>query len=604
VPGLTRLPWCSLILATTILSPFSSSALGQLPDAKPKPAGSISGHVTVGDKPAPGVMIAAFADYANRRPPAQALTDNDGRYVLSGLAPAQYNVTAMVPAFVVAGNSLLGPDKPIALSMNETVESVDFKLVHGSVITGRVTDADNRPVMEERVDLLLVDENGNAANRQPQRSLYNYQMNTTDDRGEYRLYGVPAGRYKVSVGTNPNSGFVTTGPRGYFKQAFYPDVNDVAKATVVELGEGGEVANIDIVVGRRTSTYSVSGRVVDADTHEPLGGTQVSYGSIPKDATYFGGYIILPANSKGEYRLEGLEPGRYGVQIAGQYDSGGYYSDPTLFEVVDSDVSNVEVKATHGLSLSGVVVTDGITSKDALAVLPALRISAYVPGTSSALRTTSSGTSAIGADGSFQINGLRPGKATISFSFGYGSNPAMRAFSITRIERDGAELPQGFDIAAGQPVSGLRVFATFGTGTIRGTVTITGGTLPGDARLYIRASRPGPASAGNSAQVDSRGRFIISNLAAGTYELTLQRYPVPQLHRGEHGKQSALKPLEHFRRRRAQRKGRVHAARSPFRFLSHRIVSSRQRLVRSVRNDRFTAAERNRDKADGCKHSA
>ena len=529
MPGLNR-PLCRpLILTIAILATSSWNAHGQTPDAKPRPTGSISGHVTVGDKPAPGVMVAAFTDNINRRPAAQATTDNDGRYVLSGLAPAQYNVTAMVPAFVLTGNSLLGPDKPIALSMNETVESVDFKLVRGSVITGRVTDADNRPVMEERVDLILVDENGNPASRQPQRSFYNYQMNTTDDRGIYRLYGVTAGHYKVSVGTNPNSGFVTTGPRGYFKQAFYPDVNDAAKATVVELGEGSEAANIDIVVGRRASTYSVSGRVVDGETHEPVGGIQVSYGSIPKDSPYFGGYIILPSNSKGEFRLEGLEPGRYGVQVAGQFDSSGYYSDPTIFEVVDSDVANLEVKAVHGLSLSGVVVTDGITSREALALLPALRISAYVPSSSSSsssLRTNSSGTSALGADGSFHINGLRPGHATINLN--WGSNSALRAFSIMRIERDGVQLPQGFEIDAGQNLTGLQVYLTYGMGTIRGTVTITGGTLPADARLVVRASRPGPSNAGNSAQVDSRGHFVIANLAPGTYELTLQRYPAPQ----------------------------------------------------------------------------
>jgi protocatechuate 3,4-dioxygenase beta subunit len=526
VPGLTRLLWCSLILATTILPLYSSSAQGQLPDAKPRPTGSISGHVTTGDKPAPGVLIAAFAESPNRRPATQATTDNDGRYSLSGLAPGQYTVTALVPAFVVVGSSSVGPGKTVALALNETVESVDFKLVRGGVITGRVTDTDNRPVMEERVDLLLVDENGNAANRQPGVSVPNYQMYTTDDRGIYRLFGMPAGRYKVSVGTNPNSGFVTTGPRAYFKQAFYPDVNDAAKAMVVELSEGGEAANIDIVVGRRASTYRVSGRVVDADTREPVVGTQVAYGSMPKDATYFGAYIILPANSKGEFHLEGLEPGRYGVQLAGQYDSGGYYSDPTFFEIVDSDVSNLEVKAVRGLSLSGVVVTDGITSKEALALLSALRVYASVPNTSSTVRTSTSGTSAIAGDGSFQINGLRPGKASIYLQ--PYANPALQAFSITRIERDGVEQPQGFEIAAGRPVSGLQLFITYGTGTIRGTVTITGGTLPADARLFVRANRQGPLNAGNSSQVDSRGHFAIANLAPGTYELTLQRYPVPQ----------------------------------------------------------------------------
>jgi hypothetical protein len=103
VPGLTRLLRCSLILATTILSPFSPNAQGQLPDQKPGPTGSISGHVTIGEKPAPGVMIAAFAESPNRRPATQAMSDNDGRYVLLGLAPSQYTVTALVPGFVITG---------------------------------------------------------------------------------------------------------------------------------------------------------------------------------------------------------------------------------------------------------------------------------------------------------------------------------------------------------------------------------------------------------------------------------------------------------------------------------------------------------------------
>jgi hypothetical protein len=183
----------------------------------------------------------------------------------------------------------------------------------------------------------------------------------------------------------------------------------------------------------------------------------------------------------------------------------------------------------RGLTLSGVVVTDGITSREALALLPALRISAYVPGTpssSSALRTNSSGTSALEADGSFHINGLRPGHATINLN--WGSNAALRAFSIVRIERDGVQLPQGFDIEAGQNPTGLQVYVTYGMGTIRGTVAITGGMLPADARLVVRASRPGPSNAGNSTQVDSRGHFALTNLAPGTYELTLQRYPTPQ----------------------------------------------------------------------------
>jgi hypothetical protein len=150
-----------LILAAEAISQSSSVAHAQAPDSKPKPIGSISGRVTIGDKAASGAMVAAFADSPNHRPVAQVPSDSEGHYVLSGLAPGQYNVTVMLPGFVGSGNSFYGSGKAVALSLNEAADSVDFRLVRGGVITGRITDADHKPVMEERVNLMAIDENGN-----------------------------------------------------------------------------------------------------------------------------------------------------------------------------------------------------------------------------------------------------------------------------------------------------------------------------------------------------------------------------------------------------------------------------------------------------------
>jgi len=516
---------CSALILTVVFSLSSRFIKGQGGAKAPLDNGSISGRVNIGDKPASGTVVAAYGDNANRRAAAQATADNDGRYVLSALAAGLYNVTVQAPAFVGTGSALYGTGKTVALSANEAVDSVDFKLARGAVITGRVTDVDNKPVLEERINLQLLDESGKP-DQKPGRLPYNYQTYQTDDRGIYRIYGLPAGRYKVSVGNDPKSGFVTTGTRAYYQQTFYPDTTDTAKASIVELSEGSEATNVDIVVGRRNQTYSAAGRIVDADTGEPVGGIQVVYGSAPKEQSSFGGYIVLPATQRGDFRLEGLEPGRYGVYVSSQFGSQNRYSDPVFFDVVDGDVNNLEIKAIRGLSVSGVVATDGITSKEAFAQLSALKISANVPTTISGVRTYASGSSQIGADGSFQINGLRPGKASIYLN-NY-SNPALRAFSITRIERDGVEQAQGIDINGAQPTTGLQVFLAYGTGTIRGIVKIEGGTLPPDARLSLRLTREGASSPQTGGVVDSRGRFTLTNLAAGTYEIVLQAY-IPNL---------------------------------------------------------------------------
>lgn len=522
--SLSRLICFSLILTIAVLLCTSSNTSAQTTDPKPKPVGSISGRAIVGGKGAPGIAVAAYGgDSFNRRALAQAITDGEGRYRLFGLAAGTYQVAALAPNYAAAepaSPSYLGPNmglsKNIVMAAAENVEDVDLKLVRGGVITGRVKDAEGKPVVEQQVGLTLVDENGAPAKTQLSMS-YNYQMYQTDDRGIYRIYGLSAGHYKVSVGSDSSRGAFSIGSRNYYPQTFFGDVSDQAKATVIELSEGAETGNIDIQVGRRGETYSATGRIVDADSGQPLPGIRYMYGAAPRNQPYFsGGYVGIPTNARGEFRIDGLEPGRYGVSVSANFDSVDVYSDPAFFEVTDGDVSNIEVKATHGLSLSGVVVTDGITNKDVLAQVTLMRISASVASTSTP-QTFNSGSSLIAGDGSFTINGLRPGRAGLFLS-SFGS-PGIKGLAITRVERDGVDVTRALDLKADQPLTNLRVILVYGTGSIRGTVNFQNGTPP--SRVFIGARREESSIPNYNAQLDSRGRFLISNLPAGTYELTL-----------------------------------------------------------------------------------
>ena len=284
------------------------------------------------------------------------------------------------------------------------------------MITGRIKDADGKPAVEQRITLTQVAENGTPIRGQIPMMSFNYQMYQTDDRGIYRIYGLPAGRYKVSVGSDPARGTMSTGGHTYFPLTFFGDVTDAAKATIVELSEGGEAGNIDIQVGRRAETYNASGRIVDSASGQPISGIRYMYGPAPKTQPFFSGFAIgVATNARGEFRIEGLEPGRYGVSISSDFDAVGMYSDPAFFEITDGDVSNIEVKATQGLNLSGVVVTDAITNREVLAQLSAMRISARVSSPSNP-QTSTSGSSFIAGDGSFSINGLRPGRVGLYVS--------------------------------------------------------------------------------------------------------------------------------------------------------------------------------------------
>ena len=530
-----RLSHSSSLLLTLVLL-VTGIASAQSSDSKTKPTGTISGRVTVNDKGAADILVTAQSgDRPMQQVPARAKTDNSGRYQLIGLAAGQYQIIAMAPAMSVAEptstNGYYSPGKTVVLSSGEEIEDIDIKLVRGGVITGRVTDADGKPVIEQRLNLQLVDQARNSI-RDANLSSLNYQMTQTDDRGIYRIYGLPAGRYLASVGSR-EGGFLSSNAHSYFELTFYGDTNEASKASIVELSEGGEATNIDIRVGHASGTFVATGRIVDADTGQPIPGVRLMYGEARPNQPFYGGFVGPPSGPRGEFRIEGLEPGHYGVSISSTFDGSAFYADPTLFDISDSDVNNLEVKATRGLTLSGVVVFEGSRAKELQQQTASLRIAANITDPSNP-RTAVAASSPISADGSFHIGGARAGK--VRLFVGTLGNSTLRAVTILRVERGGIDVSQTLEVQPGESISDLRVIAGLGNGTIRGTARFIGGTPPPNLYLSIATRREGN-NANGFAFVDARGRFLISNLTAGTYEITLRsainggpavRLPPPQ----------------------------------------------------------------------------
>ncbi|MEK6336971.1 MAG: hypothetical protein AABM67_18765 [Acidobacteriota bacterium] len=521
MPSLKRLFCYSLIL--TALIPFCSTdyARAQSPETKPKGNGSISGRVTVGGKAAFGIIVTAMGSDRYPRRSAQTTTDSEGRYRLIGLAASTYLVTALAPALVDAETVYNSPygGKTILLSAAEVVEDLDLKLVRGGVITGRITDDEGKPAVEERVNLDIVPDP--SGRRQVDVSRLNGDMYQTDDRGIYRIYGLPPGRYKVSVGSETGGFPRNNSGRGYFAKIYYGDTTEDAKAAIVDLSEGAEATNIDIRLGHRGATFSISGRVVNSENGEPLPGLRPTYGNVsktnPASGVFIGG---LPTNSRGEFRLDRIEPGRFTIYVSSRFEGGDFYSEPIAVDVVDRDITNLEIKAVRGLTISGLVVAEGDSSKNTPGHLGGLRLTITV-NTTSKPPTQNYASAVIAPDGSFRVGGLPPGKANF---YMYSLENPNRRFTLTRIERDGVDQSQGFDIQAGQTASNLRLFVSYGTGVIRGTIKFENGSPPSNAIMYVGIRRDGgTGSFERGTQTDVRGHFLITDVPAGTYEITLNQ---------------------------------------------------------------------------------
>ena len=411
----------------------------QSPGAKAKPTGSISGHVLIDGKAVAGVPVAAVAGTTvNRRDSsARAITDNEGFYLLSNLGPGQYQIWTLTPGFVAdpgsSPNSMpySGAIKTINLNLNEAVANIDLKLIRGSVITGRVTAADNKPVVKQRLRLELLDERGNPRDGAIGSAFE--EMYQTDDRGVYRIYGLLPGRYRVSVGFDPNNESAAY-PEPY-RKTFYPDPADESKPGVVELKEGYEATNIDIKVKDATPRYSVAGRVVDGESGLPAARAGVRLVPAMKNAMTSGG-ILLQADDRGEFTFSGFSPGRYSVSATAEYYGGNYYSDPVYFDVADKDVTGLEVKTIAGLSVSGVVVAESMSTNELLTLLPGLTVS--VGGSlASDQQVRAWGHAAVSPDGSFEVDGLRPGLVSLE---AFVQRPPFGRPRMVRVEHDGVPL--------------------------------------------------------------------------------------------------------------------------------------------------------------------
>jgi protocatechuate 3,4-dioxygenase beta subunit len=480
----------------------------------------ITGRVTVGGRGAAGVTLALYRlEFGlDRSAITSGKTDAEGNYRLTNVPAGRFNVLALAPAYIGPSEGPFGLGRVVNVAEGEAVEKLDFALVRGGVITGRVRDADGSPVIGERVQL---NPSGQQVN---QRGFFNVNpfMYETDDRGVYRLYGIAPGKYTVSVGEGGEEGGGRFGyaGRGYYQRTYYPDTGDASKATVIEIGEGTEVTNADITVGRKSRSFVATGRVVD-ESGKPVAGAQVGIGSLVNDGKDMGGigWGSL-TDTQGRFRLDGLLPGRYATFVWTEGNAEGY-SEAVKFEVTDGDVSGLELVLRRGATLSGVAVIEGTTDPKVLARLSQLSIAVGVQ--ADGLQVPNFGSVRIAPDGSFRATGLQPGKARVYMA----SYPTPANLVLSRVERDGVPT-QEIEIAPGANVSGLRVVFEYGGGSIRGQVKIENGPLPDGARLSVNARRRGDEAGlgymSHGTEVDARGRFVIEGLPAGEYELTLETY--------------------------------------------------------------------------------
>ncbi len=281
--------------------------------------------------------------FASATPPQNVFTDRDGKFRVTGLSSAVYLASASLVAYTAAPR-----DRDSTQATSYRVgDDINIVLIKGGVISGTVTTSTGTPVVGVMVRVQMIRD----GNGQPSRYGAATRNRGTDDRGNYRIYGLPTGTYLVFAGGGSN---LTDGPYDNDAPTYSPaSVRDTASEVSVVAGE--ETGDVDIRY-RGESGRVVSGNVIGPVTTEPYGSSIMMTSTLEGGSQLNEAVYILPG-VRG-FSISGVADGEYYLTAQSFLPGGLHISEPKRITVRGTDVTNLELTTKPLGSISGRVVLE------------------------------------------------------------------------------------------------------------------------------------------------------------------------------------------------------------------------------------------------------
>jgi hypothetical protein len=261
----------------------------------------------------------------------------------SGLPPGDYYVTASALGFIPERALLLtavnnGADPaqllaglPVVHVAADATSTVNVTLQRGGALSGRVVWEDGAAAAAVTVAALPVPASGVAATTQLPAPLNGLQLNgfgeltQTDDRGDFRISGVPSGDYQLLAtiqtgarqgGFGGGFGGGPGGGRGAQVPAvirvYAPGVFRKTAAKSYSVRAGDERTDIQMTIDLR-SLRTVSGHANSANSGQTVASGRVSVADANDPSLQLQGAI----DAEGDFTVRYVPPGSYMLQISG-----------------------------------------------------------------------------------------------------------------------------------------------------------------------------------------------------------------------------------------------------------------------------------------------
>ena len=293
-----------------------------LPDLRLPHGGSIAGRITDRNG-APLARAYVMAQSVLGAEGAGALTDEDGRYVLSPVDAGAFRVKAegceqcnFAPGFYGndPGDSTVPSDGGVQLQLGQRIDGIDIALAPGGTLSGRVLGADGSPV----AGICVTAYNGSAQ-----------AGADTDAEGRYTLSHLATSDLYYLIWRDCRHNRYAT-----LYSGSTPYEGRAARLRTVA-GEHTDYDDVSLQLAGR-----VSGRVSDARTGVRVENVAVTLQDPGSGERLTGSFT----DESGNYLIEGAAPGRYVVAFT---DSGANLAVPEYWDdaLLREDATPVEVVA-------------------------------------------------------------------------------------------------------------------------------------------------------------------------------------------------------------------------------------------------------------------
>jgi hypothetical protein len=370
------------IAALSVVAIATPAVAGIQPaGGQPRPSGSagITGRVVAADNGAPvrraTVSLSGLPDSQRNAGPSRVYvsrsieTDVNGRFEFTDLPAGSYTINV----FAVSGFVRLVRSKEATLAERRAAD-ITIRLERTGAIEGRIADENGDGMLGAQVQAVRRVNVGGHITLAPAGAAA-----TTDDRGRFRLFDLPAGEYYVVAtymrSQRTHSHEVDSAPQSGYANTYYPGATALrdARAVVVRAGRGSDRVDFALTPCRlaRLSIHPVDSRGV------PLGRDAQLTLTRRDDFHLASSSRFTSRREDGTFMFVGVPPADYHLVIttSARMEEAAYIN-----VTIDEEDVSLNVQTNTGARVSGRITVDGRSAgDDPSSEVPSVWVSATPP---------------------------------------------------------------------------------------------------------------------------------------------------------------------------------------------------------------------------------